>query len=267
MPDYSVLIRTFNSEATLPATLASLARQSLPPAQYVVVDSGSRDGTLSLLPAQAEVIAYRAPRFNYAAALNLGIDPLACPYTLVLSSHTALDNGEAIAQALAMLEADATLGAVYFADRRSGPFNVRRIDAGNFNGSNGVWNTCGLYRTALLKQRRFREEVFSAEDQEWSAWLLGQGGWIAQVSGGGMNYARPGGHSLKKWLAEEVAVAVYAKPSQGRFPYLFRVGYRVVRPRSSWRNRWFNLVYLATILAWRVSPGGVRSRIESKLAP
>jgi GT2 family glycosyltransferase len=55
---YSVIIRTFNSEATLPETLASLDAQTVRPERLIFVDSGSSDGTLALVPENSVVHRY-----------------------------------------------------------------------------------------------------------------------------------------------------------------------------------------------------------------
>jgi glycosyltransferase involved in cell wall biosynthesis len=55
-PRYSVVIPAYNAQATLGATLAALAEQTVPRAQYeiIVVDDGSTDGTAAIAQAGAD---------------------------------------------------------------------------------------------------------------------------------------------------------------------------------------------------------------------
>jgi hypothetical protein len=95
--------------------------------------------------------------------------------------------------------------------------------------------------------------VFSAEDQEWSKWLLEvEGKTIARISGGGMRYRNPLQARWKKRMDEFLAVALYTKPEMLRFPYLARVGYRVVRPVSALDERIFNMRLLIKLISCRL---------------
>lgn len=76
----SVVIPTFNRWAILQETLAALTRQTHPPAEVVVVDDGSTDGTCDGLPAWAEahrevlsITALRQANSGPGRARNLGV--------------------------------------------------------------------------------------------------------------------------------------------------------------------------------------------------
>lgn len=51
MPTFSIVTCTWNSAATLPDTLASVARQTVQDIEHIFVDGGSTDGTLDLIAA------------------------------------------------------------------------------------------------------------------------------------------------------------------------------------------------------------------------
>lgn len=258
-PRYDVLIRTFNSERTLAETLATVSAQKLPPDRLIIVDSGSTDATLALLPADAILHRYSGQSFNYSRALNQGLAYATADYVLVISSHTTLTNPEAMAYCLGLLETDPGLGGAYFIPSLTGEMKLghERITLANFDGSNGMWNTCGVYRRALLEKRRFRPEVPTAEDHEWTRWLFDHEGLaVARISGGGMKYNKPGGYSLEARLREMGSVALYAKPEMRRIPFIIRVAYRVVRihPWQKSRNRLFYFKFLGFLLThfdWR----------------
>lgn len=248
---YEALIRTFNSEKTLAATLSSLEKQGLPPSRYVFVDSGSTDATLSRVPPNSVVHRYVGDTFNYSASLNQGLDHIDADYVLVISSHTALLNVEAMQYALDLLESEPTLAAAYFPPDSTGALAWKAIGPSNFTGFNGVFNTCGVYRMSLLRQRRFRPEVPSAEDQEWSRWLFDQTGLsVARISGGLMRYDNPKGYGFEKRWGEYVSVAFYAKPEFRRLPNIARVAYWVVKihPWQPLSDRSFHLRFLGFLL-------------------
>jgi glycosyltransferase involved in cell wall biosynthesis len=70
----TVVVPAYNAEATLGSALASVAQQTVPPAQVVVVDDGSTDATAAVAraaPLEVEVITTGGP-LGPAAARNAG---------------------------------------------------------------------------------------------------------------------------------------------------------------------------------------------------
>ena len=57
-PLFSIVTVTFNAAQTLPATMASLQGQSCRDFEHIVIDGGSRDGTLDVVRANERRIAY-----------------------------------------------------------------------------------------------------------------------------------------------------------------------------------------------------------------
>ena len=259
---YGTLIRTFNSAQTLPGTLASLRAQSLPPDAWVFVDSGSTDSTATLVPAGATWHRYTAKQFNYSAALNEGLSLIHEPFVLIISSHTRLANPAAVAYGLALLEADSLLGGVYFSDDAPGALRHEYIDKSSFNGFNGLWNTCALIRVSLVRERSFREEVFAAEDQEWTAWLVNKrGGKVARILGGQRLCDNPYISRPQKRLNDYVSIAFYANRRLLDWSNIGRQFWLALGPggkRQAGRRFYLNL-------AWRLALCHLRTpRYQSK---
>lgn len=259
----TALIRTFNSAATLPMTLAWLQAQSCPPAAYVFVDSGSTDQTLQLLPPDATLCRYQGAEFNYSAAINQGLAQVRTPLVLVISSHTGLAHPQALAHAQAVLAADARAGAAYFTGAEPGGLRTEWIAADNFDGFNGIWNTAALIRVSLLRERAFRTDVAAAEDQEWSRWLLQErGGRIARIHNAGLRDANPRSRAPRKRLNEYLAVALYANPALLGWRHIGWVALGALKPtaRRSLRERVFRLQLSLRLLACRCA----RPRLVSR---
>ena len=265
---YTALIRTCNSAATLPATLASLRGQTLPPDAHVIVDSGSTDNTLALVPAGSTVHRFEQTRFNYADALNQGLTHVRTDLVLIISSHTSLQSVDAMEFAVELLERDDRLGAAYFCFEDRGALEFRLIDASSFTGFNGLWNTCALVRTALLAKRPFRRDVPISEDQEWSSWLLHtERKSVARVAGGGLTNRNPRQFSLRKLVAQYTAVARFVRPELLERPHLATLAKRVVTPDLAvgLRDRYVHLGLLAGLLGCRLRARGTTSPPQRRI--
>lgn len=266
MSQYAALIRTFNSAATLPITLKALSRQSVPPHQYVIVDSGSTDATLDVLPHDALVHRYEGDAFNYSEALNQGMRHVSTEYVLIISSHTWLAKANAIEYGLALLRSDRGLaGVCYIEGSRTADLDDFRhevIGRGSFSGFNGLSISCALIRSELLMRRPFRREVFSAEDQEWTLWAMeSEGLTIARVHCAGMVNDNPRKWSRRKRLNEYVAVAYYVNRELLGWAHLRKVAMRVLRqPGPRVRERLLNAELLVRLLVCRLRPPRGQSR-------
>jgi len=85
----SVVIRCLNEERHLPFLLDSLARQTLKPFEIIVVDSGSRDGTVSIARSKgARVINIPPSEFSFGRALNVGARAATGEILVMASAHT-----------------------------------------------------------------------------------------------------------------------------------------------------------------------------------
>ncbi|WP_029351086.1 glycosyltransferase family A protein [Bosea sp. 117] len=74
MSGISVVIPAFNASATILETLASVAAQSLPPDEVILIDDGSTDGTADLVRRSFPSVAVIAqPNAGAAAASNAGV--------------------------------------------------------------------------------------------------------------------------------------------------------------------------------------------------
>ncbi len=81
-PDVSVVIPAYNREATIETAIKSVLWQTLPPAEIIVVDDGSSDGTVARVEAMGEPLVklIRQENGGISAARNTGIQAATSPY-------------------------------------------------------------------------------------------------------------------------------------------------------------------------------------------
>ena len=179
-PNYSAIVRTWNSEKTLAKTLVSLRIQTEQPKELIIVDSGSTDGTIAIAEHfGARIIYYPSDVvFNYSKALNIGIAAADSECVLPISSHTNIPYKNTAKQMLDALVRPDIVG-VYCVPQWCGKgetpqkgvkVEMTEIDRSTFDGNNGFWNNCSLFRKTDWEIHPFDESMWSAEDQEWALW-------------------------------------------------------------------------------------------------
>ena len=76
--DISVVVPAYNAARTVAETLESILAQSLPPREVVVVDDGSRDGTLEVLRTFTDRVRVKTqPNSGVSATRNRGVEEAA----------------------------------------------------------------------------------------------------------------------------------------------------------------------------------------------
>jgi GT2 family glycosyltransferase len=174
MFEVSVVIPNWNGERWLSQCLDALSRQTQLPAEVIVVDNGSSDGSLNLLhssPTKPRVIELgRNTGFAYAA--NRGIEAASTEAVALINTDVVL-SPEWITRMSARLEADSGLaavackmlqmgdeGEVYDAGdilRRDGVCVQRgrfRPDDGSYDAAGEIFAACAgaaLYRRSALQ--------------------------------------------------------------------------------------------------------------------
>ncbi len=248
----SIVIPNWNGRRWLPGCLEALSAQSLAPAEVIVVDNGSTDGSLQYLRVEHPDVRTVALERNtgFAHAANQGIRAasselvalvntdvvLAADWLIRLASVLVSDPGAAaVACKMLSLEDPA---AVYDAGdvlRRDGACEQR----GRFHRDDGRWDQPGevfgacagaaLYRRqVLLALGGFDERYFAYLEDVDLALRVRLAGWrcryepaVALHAGGGSSHQLPGGHPF---LVQRNTLVLVAK----WFPlrWLPLVGYR-----------------------------------------
>jgi N-acetylglucosaminyl-diphospho-decaprenol L-rhamnosyltransferase len=109
-PQVAVVIPSWNSVDLLPALLDSIAASG-EEVELLVVDNGSRDGTLELLRGRGIEHMGLPENVGFATAMNLGAAATSAPFVLGLNADTVVVPG-AISTLAKALAADPALGGV-----------------------------------------------------------------------------------------------------------------------------------------------------------
>jgi GT2 family glycosyltransferase len=201
----AVAIVAWNSAKFLPACLDSLAALVRPPAEIVVVDSGSTDDSARVAREHPGVrVDARAENVGFCRGTNLGIAATTSPFLLALNPDTRLER-DFLEQLLPAFEDPAiglaagkllrfertvldSAGQELSRSRRPRDRGYGRPDRGQFDADAEVFGACGaaaLYRRATLESiadpggQVFDERFFAFGEDLDVAWRARRLGWRA----------------------------------------------------------------------------------------
>jgi GT2 family glycosyltransferase len=283
----SVVIPCWNGRRWLSGCLGSLAAQRLAPAEVIVVDNGSADGSLAYLGDEHPEVRVLALGTNtgFAHAANRGIEAARSPLVALINTDVELepdwlsrmtaavdDDAQVAAVACKMLSLE-DRRAIYDAGdvlRRDGACVQRgrfERDDGRFDEAGDVFGACAgaaLYRReAVLAAGGFDERYFAYLEDVDLALALRRGGWICRYvpavalhAGEGSSPQLPGEHHF---FVQRNTLLLVAKAFPLR--WLPLVAYR----QASWlreaaRDRRLVVHLRACAAAAALIPGVVRER-------
>jgi glycosyltransferase len=133
----SVITATFNSASTLEATIASFSSQTYPDKELIIVDGGSKDGTLEIIRAAGKKVnkSISEPDGGIYDALNKGIGMSEGDVIGFLHSGDQYPTSEIlekIAKKFMEHDADAVYGDLRYVNRKKAERVVRYWNSGEF---------------------------------------------------------------------------------------------------------------------------------------
>jgi GT2 family glycosyltransferase len=226
-PAVSIVIPNWNGRRWLPGCLAAIARQRLAPAEVIVVDNGSTDGSPEFLRAEHPHLRVLELGRNtgFAHAANRGLNAARAELVALINtdvvlaedwlarmSQALLEHPRAAAVACKMLSLHDP-SRVYDAGdvlRRDGACEQRgrfMADDGRWDSPGEVFGACAgaaLYRrAAVLALAGFDERYFAYLEDVDLALRLRLAGWscryepvVALHAGGGSSHQLSGGHDF-----------------------------------------------------------------------
>lgn len=128
----------FNSEATIQTTLDSVAAQSYPDLEYIVVDGGSSDGTLGIVQDYPELVTdvISEPDQGIYDAMNKGVQQSTGEIIGILNSDDFYLHNNVLNEVMGFFSDDPSLevvlGDVDFVDENDLSRPIRSYSTGNF---------------------------------------------------------------------------------------------------------------------------------------
>lgn len=92
-PKLSIITVTYNAERFLEPTIQSIAAQTYPNIEYVIVDGGSKDGTVDIIKKYPNVVTHWVSERDNGLydAMNKGLQMATGDYVMVLNAGDLLD--------------------------------------------------------------------------------------------------------------------------------------------------------------------------------
>lgn len=187
----SVIVRCFNEERHIGRLLSGLVRQTQPPGQIVVVDSGSTDATLAIASRfPVEIQSIQPEQFSFGRSLNIGCAAASGELLLFVSAHvypvydtwlselTAPFSDPAVALAYGRQEGN---GSTKYSERRvmARWFPVTSVPRQNHPFCN---NANAAIRRSVWESQPYDEELTGLEDLAWAKRALDEGRAISYVA-------------------------------------------------------------------------------------
>ena len=187
----SIVIRACNEEKRLGKLLDGILQQTLRDTEIILVDSGSRDGTLALAASYpVKIVHIRPEDFSFGRSLNLGILAARGETIVIASAHVYPVYPDWLERLLAPFE-DPQVALSYGKQRGDARtrFSEGQIFARWFPEHSTLDQThpfCNNANTAirrsLWQQQPYDESLSGLEDLAWARWALEQGHRIAYVA-------------------------------------------------------------------------------------
>jgi glycosyltransferase involved in cell wall biosynthesis len=164
--DYAVITPVRNETANLPRLSESLARQTVRPSRWIIVDTGSTDGTVEM----SRSLAVEYPWLELASLEDAGAQKRGGP--IVRAFETGLSRLESVPDVVVKLDADVSVEPTHFArllaefaaDASLGMASgsAQELDHGEWrtrhNTGSSVWGAARAYRATCLDDVRPLEE-------------------------------------------------------------------------------------------------------------
>lgn len=179
LPTISIITVCYNSVATLPDTLQSVAAQSGVQLQHILVDGGSTDGTVALIEAYArehkQVVWVSEKDQGLYDAMNKGLARCSGDIIGLLNADDFYARNDAlklVAEKFAVENTDALYADLNYVDAHQTDRIVRRWKSGSYQPNSFLWGWMPPHPTFFVSKKiyeqlgGFRLDMGSAADYE-----------------------------------------------------------------------------------------------------
>ncbi|MBO4431401.1 MAG: glycosyltransferase [Bacteroidaceae bacterium] len=109
----SIITVTYHAEATLERTLQSVAQQTYPDIEHLIIDGASTDRTLEIARQYPHAIVFSEPDKGLYDAMNKGLQRATGDYLCFLNAGDKLHSKETLAHIAASVYDDSSIGVIY----------------------------------------------------------------------------------------------------------------------------------------------------------
>lgn len=173
----SVVTASYNSAETISGTLRSVAIQSWPEIEHIIVDGGSTDDTLAVVEQQRDRVArlISEPDEGIYDAMNKGVAAASGDIVGFLNADDHYAHGDVISHVAEAMEVgglDAVFGDVAFV-RDAARTTIRRYRSNRFRPARLAWGWMPAHPTLFVRRELFRRvgpfatDYHIAGDFEW----------------------------------------------------------------------------------------------------
>ncbi|MEJ7783672.1 MAG: glycosyltransferase family A protein [Solirubrobacteraceae bacterium] len=187
----ALIIRCFNEEAHIGRLLTGTIRQTRPPDEIIVVDSGSTDATVAIASAfDVQIVSIEPERFSFGRALNVGLAAARSDIAVFASAHVYPLYDTWIEHLVAPFE-EPDVALTYGRQQVApdGRFSERRLLSQWFpeqsmpRQTNPFCNNANAaIRRSVWEQHAYDEQLTGLEDLDWAKHAMQEGHAIAYVA-------------------------------------------------------------------------------------
>jgi len=271
----AVVIRSRDESRWLGRVLDAVLAQSVA-AEVLVVDSGSRDGSVGIARSRGVRVEEIPPgSFTYGRALNLGFGWTAAPLVVALSAHALPADEHWLERLLAPFD-DERVVATYgrqLPHADLDPFRRRQVldywgaAAGDdAPGAVRYSNANGAVRRRAWEQRPWDEQLAGSEDHAWGEAVVAAGGRVVYVPEAAVYHSHSeGARSVyRRSRAEALGTGAPRQATRDalrRWAWVVRGDLRAIaREPRQWRWAWWSPVFRASEILGEQAGARRRSR-------
>ncbi len=156
----SLLTPTYNSAATLPDTLASVAGQTYQNVEHWLIDGGSTDGTIALLQNYEGGQFISEPDQGLYDAMNKGIAQATGEVVGILNSDDFYAHPQVLEQVMTIFEdptAEAVYGDLHYVDPQDTERIVRQWRSQPYESTSWCWGWMPPHPTFFVRRRLYEQ--------------------------------------------------------------------------------------------------------------
>jgi rhamnosyltransferase len=187
----SIVIRAYNEEKHIGRLLEGIRQQTIRDVEIILVDSGSTDGTVSVVESfGARIVRIPSAEFTFGRSLNLGIQAATREWIVIASAHVYPvypDWLESVLKPFANENVALTYGkqrgpeTAYFSEQQI--YHQWYPDVSKPRQATAFCNNANAaIRKSLWQQNHYDETLTGLEDLAWGKWAKEQGHDIAYVA-------------------------------------------------------------------------------------